>query len=161
MSELRIREIETFDDALDIAVVRNTGCEFLTGNPNEITVPDQVHWFANVYRPHNRFGRMRAYVGRVDGNAVAYGLLNHKTADWWVTGVITPEQRGKGYGEELFRHMGEVAFGDIGLERLLLDVRDDNEPAIKLYEKLGYEAVLHGSGITIMELDRPYEPIAA
>ena len=49
-------------------------------------------------------------------------------------------QRGKGYGRQVMLALEEIAKG-MGLETLALHVFAHNTPAMKLYEKLGYEVV--------------------
>ena len=51
-----------------------------------------------------------------------------------------PAHRRSGVGEELMRRLHEAARG-LGLERVWLEVIVENEPALQLYEKLGYERV--------------------
>lgn len=50
---------------------------------------------------------------------------------------VSARFRGQGIGERLIRATVEHAWG-AGLLRIDLDVRTDNEPAIRLYEKIGF-----------------------
>ncbi|MGB1090853.1 MAG: ribosomal protein S18-alanine N-acetyltransferase [Oceanobacter sp.] len=50
--------------------------------------------------------------------------------------AVHPDYQGKGLGEELMNHVLELASQDC--ERLFLEVRESNTPAIQLYEKLGF-----------------------
>lgn len=59
----------------------------------------------------------------------------------WIAGIgIAAPHRGKGLGEALMREVIEVA-RTRGLRELWLEVLTPNEPAIRLYEKLGFETV--------------------
>jgi ribosomal protein S18 acetylase RimI-like enzyme len=59
----------------------------------------------------------------------------------WIGGVgVAPPHRGKGVGEALMRAAIEEARAR-GLRELWLEVLTPNEPAIRLYEKLGFETV--------------------
>ena len=59
----------------------------------------------------------------------------------WIGGVgVVTERRGQGIGELLMRAAEEEARAR-GLKRIWLEVLVQNEPAIRLYEKLGYEQV--------------------
>jgi diamine N-acetyltransferase len=49
-----------------------------------------------------------------------------------------PDQRSKGYGQAAIRLLTKHAFEDLGLARLYLTVLENNEPAIKAYEKCGF-----------------------
>jgi len=52
--------------------------------------------------------------------------------------VLEEAQRGKGYGKQTMLALEKIAQG-MGLEALALHVFAYNAPAMKLYEKLGYE----------------------
>lgn len=51
--------------------------------------------------------------------------------------AISKEHRGKGYGEKLLRKFFKKAKRK-GYKKVFLDVRTQNDKAIKLYEKLGF-----------------------
>ena len=50
---------------------------------------------------------------------------------------VAPEARGQGIGEALIRQLADWACA-MGHTRLLLDVADENQPAIRLYERMGF-----------------------
>ncbi len=53
-----------------------------------------------------------------------------------IVGVL-PEYRGKGLGEALMRAMIAQSL-QVGCTSMTLEVKDGNEPAIRLYQKLGF-----------------------
>lgn len=53
--------------------------------------------------------------------------------------VGDPARRGRGIGRRMVEHALEVAFGELGLERVELRVFTFNEPAIRCYERVGFE----------------------
>ena len=53
---------------------------------------------------------------------------------------VDPEQQGRGIGRRLLNHALSAAC-DLGAEDAFLEVRLSNDPAIKLYESSGFEAV--------------------
>lgn len=57
---------------------------------------------------------------------------------------ITVNQKGMGYGREVLQLLKRLCFNKLHYHRLWLDVFDDNDRAIKLYESEGFikEAVL-------------------
>ena len=67
-------------------------------------------------------------IGQFDGKLTAYN---------GGTGVI-PTQRGLKLGERLYEFL-MPALAQKGIQQLLLEVIADNAPAIRLYEKLGFE----------------------
>jgi RimJ/RimL family protein N-acetyltransferase len=53
-------------------------------------------------------------------------------------GLLATGDRGRGVGEEACRLVLRHAFDAMGLQRVYLHVLDDNAPAIRLYERLGF-----------------------
>lgn len=80
---------------------------------------------------------------RPDGRPVGSVYLRdidhrHRKAEYGI--FIGEEQaRGKGYGTCAARLMLEYAFGELSLHRVFLRVYADNEPAIRSYEKAGFQ----------------------
>lgn len=71
------------------------------------------------------------------------------------TGVV-PSHRKRGISEAMFQMMLPI-FKDQGYRQCLLEVITENEPAIKLYEKLGFERI---RTLYLMQAEN-LEPIAA
>ena len=83
----------------------------------------------------------RSLVARDGTEDVGLCMLGVRGGDAWIGGVgVVAGRRGEGIGERLMRAAQDAA-RDGGVERLWLEVLVQNEPAIRLYEKLGYERV--------------------
>lgn len=54
--------------------------------------------------------------------------------------VVRPDQTGRGLGRRLVQ-LGQQWAADLGAERMLLEVRHDNEPALALYRRTGFTAI--------------------
>jgi ribosomal protein S18 acetylase RimI-like enzyme len=78
----------------------------------------------------------------VDGTEdVGLCMLAVRGQDAWIGGVgVVAGRRGEGIGEQLMRAI-ETSARDRRVTRIWLEVLVQNEPAIKLYEKLGYSHV--------------------
>ncbi len=78
----------------------------------------------------------------VDGNDdVGLCMLGVRGTSGWIGGVgIVTGRRGEGIGKQLMRAIEDRALSR-GIEQLWLEVLVQNEPAIRLYEKLGYRVV--------------------
>jgi GNAT superfamily N-acetyltransferase len=80
-------------------------------------------------------------VALVEGEPAGICKLAIRGERGWIAGIgVAVAHRGKGYGEALMRAVIQVA-RDRGLRELWLEVLTPNEPAIRLYEKLGFETV--------------------
>jgi ribosomal protein S18 acetylase RimI-like enzyme len=75
------------------------------------------------------------------GRPVAFALIARRGAEGWVGGMGTvPAERRRGLGERVLA-AGIEAAAAAGCQALWLEVIDSNQPAIGLYEKLGFEIV--------------------
>lgn len=85
-----------------------------------------------------------AFVFTEGETVVGYALLAHTWSQEaggevvWIEEIyLEPEARGKGYGSEFFRFL-ETEFAPRA-KRFRLEVEKENEGAVSLYEKLGFE----------------------
>ena len=89
----------------------------------------------------------REYVVARDGNAVlgyAGVYANKPTADVQTIAVASSAQR-RGVGAALLEALKDAA-RTRGCTEMLLEVRADNEPAIALYERAGFETISNRRG---------------
>jgi RimJ/RimL family protein N-acetyltransferase len=60
--------------------------------------------------------------------------------------IVAPERRGRGFGTAVMGELRRIAFEELALSRLTLNVYEWNAPAIASYEKVGFRArALHGT----------------
>lgn len=77
-------------------------------------------------------------VAEADGKTAGYIGVQEICGEGYVTNVaVLPEYRRKGIGERLLREAVRGA-RERGCDFLSLEVRVGNDPAIRLYEKLGF-----------------------
>jgi len=86
-------------------------------------------------------GLSRVVVDDAQGEPVAFALVGRRGRKAWIAGMGTrPSHRRRGLGEKALTAAIQAAAAsgcaDIGLEVLV-----DNEPALRLYRKLGFEIV--------------------
>ncbi|MCP5113656.1 MAG: GNAT family N-acetyltransferase, partial [bacterium] len=92
-----------------------------------------------------------AYCRHFDDGDGAQGFVDADTPELAVG--VEPDFRGRGVGRELIQKLHE-ATSTAGVERMSLSVGAGN-PALRLYERLGYREVRrHGDGI-VMSIDLP------
>ena len=78
-----------------------------------------------------------------------YGFLDEETPE--LTIAVVPSKRGRGFGEQLLSALLEQARND-GQEAMSLSVERDN-PAVKLYERFGFQPVREVDSTVIMRAD--------
>ncbi len=85
-------------------------------------------------------GELRAYLVRLDGSAVASARLSASDGLAAISGVgVMPEQRGKGFATLITAIATRAALA-MGNSLVWLSVDERNEPALKVYRRLGYGA---------------------
>ena len=95
-------------------------------------------WTAEMLKDALRFPVYHTFLAEEDGQICGYGCLIVLFEDAELANVaVAPDFRKKGVGKLLMESMHEKAKA-LGAERMLLEVRVSNQPAIGLYEKYGY-----------------------
>lgn len=70
------------------------------------------------------------------GHILAFGLADINNVLEFRRIIIN--EKGKGYGRTAIKLLKKICFEELGYHRLWLDVFDDNERAIRLYESEGF-----------------------
>jgi RimJ/RimL family protein N-acetyltransferase len=100
----------------------------------------EERWFDKMVERHGTdlwyFVVCRRESGHPIGS-VALGDLDHANGSAQL-GIALGEDRGQGLGTDAMRAILDFGFGELRLERIWLDVYVDNDPAVHLYEKLGF-----------------------
>jgi ribosomal protein S18 acetylase RimI-like enzyme len=80
----------------------------------------------------------RSVVALVDETPVGMALLSRRDAEGWISGVgVRPRWRRRGIARRMIRRLQRDA-PDVGLTRLQLEVLEQNDAGIALYEDLGF-----------------------
>ncbi|WP_240356758.1 GNAT family N-acetyltransferase [Myxococcus eversor] len=105
-----------------------------------VPIPDAPLAFdARVRSEH--ISLMESRVARVDGELAGLVLMARRGQVSRVAGMgIIPSRRGRGLGGAMLRPLMEAARAR-GDSRMVLEVIEQNAPAVKLYEKLGFRRV--------------------
>ena len=92
-------------------------------------------------------------VAVASGDRIGLANLARDGTDGWVAGVgVVQAHRGRGVGEALMRGLHDAA-RELGLERVWLEVIEQNVAARRLYEKLGYAHVRDLEVWSLAEVD--------
>lgn len=122
----------------------------------EVLADDLWEFFVSIkdckyFHPHEFDRETAIEICNRDGDDLYYALINEKVLaygfirgwdDNWKSKclgiIVSPKERNKNYGELLCRFL-HVAAARKGIRTVRLHVNEKNKPALKLYEKLGYE----------------------
>ena len=134
MSELELRPAAGFDEEALAAL--------FTASYEGYLVPFAVDAATLRYLTDTfDLDREASRVALRDGVPVGIANLGLRGPDAWVGGVgVIPSERRRGTGRALMEALHEQARGR-GVERVWLEVIDENTQALALYEDLGYEHV--------------------
>ena len=75
------------------------------------------------------------------------GLVQHGEEEWpdnrhaYIDIFIGDDRSGRGLGTEVMRHVIRMLIEDHGHHRIVIDPAVENEPAIRCYEKAGFERI--------------------
>ncbi len=102
------------------------------------------------FKQQSKFYKSHSYVLKADGQLLAFGQFYNRLGRCHLGRlVVAPEARGQGVGELLVKQLNQKGAEVLGLSSGSLFVLDDNEPAMRLYTKLGYKEAEYPKTIPI------------
>jgi RimJ/RimL family protein N-acetyltransferase len=113
--------------------VRNGYCDEFLHDSRQFTLNETKEWY-NKTNPD-------FYIIESEGNSIGYfRLSNHSTdnRNIYIGADISPEYKGKGFGEMSYRQFIPFLFEKYNLHKISLEVLSTNNVAINLYNKLGF-----------------------
>lgn len=146
-------EITQRDEAIFVELMR----EFYHSPAVLHAIPDR-HFTDTFHEITNGSPYAEAFLFRENGQIAGYGLLAKTYSNeagglvvWLEEIYIREAFRGTGLGSRFFRFVEERYAGKAA--RLRLEVESDNEGAIRLYKRLGYEALPYQQMIKTPQTD--------
>lgn len=137
-------------DGIEIRELRREDIDAVVAIETEaFTTPWQAETFEGLMDRDGVELIVMADAGAVIGYAVLWCILDQGEL---ANLALTTSRRGAGLGAHLLRHVLALA-GSRGIEKLFLEVRASNRPAIELYHRFGFEDV----GIRRRYYERPVE----
>lgn len=126
-----------------------------------ITQEMQKKWFENYLQNNDEicFAIIEAQtLNRVVGSLSLYNFSD-KSAEFGKILIGDVEAHGKGVGYNAIHAVLDIAFNELGLEKVFLHVYDNNKVAVHLYDKVGFKTVssknVQGMKENYMEISTP------
>lgn len=119
---------------------------------HKITLETELQWIERVIKNDDEYRCAiiadNCYVGNIyltniDDEKAEYHIFIGDKSYW-----------GKGVAKKASVEIIRYGFDHLNLKKIVLEVRSQNNPAIRLYEKLGFAIVEEKSNFTAMEIGR-------
>ena len=75
-----------------------------------------------------------------------------KTAEFGRLMIGEPLAKGKGYAKDATRYLLECGIHSLGLKKISLEVKDDNEIAVAIYRTVGFTEISRKNGLVVMSI---------
>ena len=142
---VKIRPLEKKDAYILMELNNNSKiARCVVGNPQKVTIEEQLHWMDKLDKEINTVRMMIDYVDKTVGTVII-GNIDYDNQTGNVNIKILPEFQGKGIGTSALRLTCQYAFDKLNLFCLTAHILSDNHASLALYEKIGFlkEGTLH------------------
>lgn len=139
IESLHIRRTEPDDFE---AIYEIFSCQKVVAQTLQLPYPSREHWRHRLANPEEgTYSLVAVCDDRVIGNIVIHTNVNRprRRHVGSLAMAVHDQWQGKGVGTALMRAATEMADKWLNLTRLELEVYTDNEPAIRLYQRFGFE----------------------
>jgi ribosomal protein S18 acetylase RimI-like enzyme len=134
-------------DAEILRNVRNQCREFMTRHSDYITQEQQKEWFKDAHKKYELYIAYTVEYGAIIYE-VGFGVI-HKCDDcFMLTGGLTPDSRGRGFGKKIFKFLMDQCHKSLPIK---LELLKNNVAAFKTYKKLGFNVVNEDDRLIFME----------
>lgn len=81
------------------------------------------------------------WAGEIEGELAGYWVMMSAVGEGHILNCcVAPKWQGRGFGRQLMEHLIAIARRH-ATESIYLEVRPSNTPALKMYERLGFESI--------------------
>ncbi len=134
-------------DVPDIVALRNDPSTLLRlHDANQYNIAQTEHWLAHLPPSSKRYSVFLRTISPSEPRErdAFVGLVRIDRIDWpsrnCMVGLdLVPEQRGKGLSKRVYAWLLDYLFGQLNFHMVYLEVLESNEPAIRLYRRLGFK----------------------
>jgi len=134
-----IEDAEKMIEYIDLIAGESNNLTFGVGEMN-LTLEDEIKFIESSIKNDNQYLIVAEYKGRIIGNLNFSSGTKPRISHTGEFGLsVAKEFWGNGIGEELIKNLIQWAKEDGKITKINLQVKEENEKAKKLYEKMGFE----------------------
>ena len=142
-------EVRSAEEVETLRRMRNECKSFMTRFTGDITYDQQQAWYTNLNKETNKVYILHKISHGVVAEPIGYGYIRIEDNFVLLTGGLSANERGKGYGSTLFNYLIQNAKQfNIPIK---LEVLKTNMVAFSIYNKLGFRVVGDDGKIITME----------
>lgn len=135
-----IRQVTTIEQAQIVREIRNSVREHMTRHTEEITEYQQEQWFAT------QSGLLYLYFDNT--TVIGYSYLRDIDDRSWGTLAVVPDQQGKGYGMQIYKHLISLT------NRLWIEIYSDNISSMRAAINAGFNIEHVGDKVIVFSAKR-------
>lgn len=121
------KKIYTLSESQNMRIIRNSGCEWMTGNNDIITPEQQKDW----WEMEGKY--LTSVLFYFDDILSGFGMLRTRDTKTWITLAVLPDLRGKGVGTSIYKVMSDMADDDVWAE-----IKSNNAASITAASRAGF-----------------------
>ncbi len=125
-----VRPVTTNEDLETLRQIRNSGRQWMTRDPSEITPEQQRAWWASLDHASTK-----VWLFSESATDVGYGLLRLENGRAWCSLAVLPRHQGHGYGTAIYRWLALSQFG----WSIWAEILADNTPSIRAALRAGFQ----------------------
>lgn len=144
-----LMEVRSSNDVETLRKMRNECKSFMTRFTDDISYEQQQKWYENIDKENNKIYILHKISHGVVAEPIGYGYIRVEDGFVLLTGGLTTNERGKGYGSILFNYLVQNSKQfNIPIK---LEVLKSNMIAFSVYNKIGFRVVGDDGKVITME----------
>ena len=136
--EVTLRPIRTEDAAILMELNNNTAVsDFVVGNPQKVTLEQQLRWMENLSNEKNTVRFMVEFEGVAVGTVII-SSIDRTNATGNMNIKLLPEYQGRGIARIALDKACQFAFDDLNIVCLTAHILSYNERSCALFKRVGF-----------------------
>ena len=134
-----MKQIDVEHEVETLRTLRNECRHFMTRHTNLISKEQQLNWWNKLDKEKNKLYLLQKVINGVIAVTIGYGYIRVENNEVLLTGGLSAEERGKGYGRKLFEYMVDIAkqFD----HPIKLELLKTNTRAFAVYNSIGFRVI--------------------